>query len=164
MGVAVGLAVRVFVTVELAVGVFVIVGLRVDVFVAIGLAVAVFVTVGMAVGISVIVGLEVGVFVIVGVEVNTCVGVLVGLAPLPPTVITNWGAFAPPSRLTKLTAVLLFPVIARLIVPLSAIRGVISTLVQDPLLKEPMDPARLPNGGALLYVIVVSPQLVSGTL
>ena len=91
-----------------------------------------------------------GVFVSVGAGINTRVGVLVGLETLPPTVITNWGAFAPPSRLTKLTAVLFLPVRAKLTLPFPITRGVTSTLVQTHPLKEPMEPTRLPNAGALL--------------
>ena len=79
-------------------------------------------------------------------------------------VTSNCGAFAPPSRLTKLTAVLLFPVIARLTVPFPVIVEVISAVVQTLLVKAPIEPATLPNGGAVLYVVVVSPHVVSGTL
>ena len=102
-------------------------------------------------------------FVDVGVEVKAWVGVLVGLALPLPTWITNCGAFAPPSLLTKLIAVLFFPMSAKLYFPFPVISKVTSTLVHTPPLNEPMEPTWFPSAGALLYVIVVSPQLVSGT-
>ena len=83
-------------------------------------------------------------------DVGVTEALAVGLALLPPAVITNWGAFAPISRLARLTAVLLLSVRAKLTLPLPLMKGVISTVVQTPPLKEAIEPARLPNGGALL--------------
>jgi hypothetical protein len=107
-------------------------------------------TMSVPVGVEVITRVGVLVGMTTWVEVGVFDGPVVGLAVARPTVISNWGPFAPPSRLTKLTAVLLLPVNARLKVPLPVIRGVISTVVQTPPLKAPIEPARLPNGGALL--------------
>jgi hypothetical protein len=63
-------------------------------------------------------------------------------------------------RLDKLTAVLLAVVGAMLSVLLQVTREVSSTAVHTPLLKGPDDEITVPKGGALLYVMVVSLQVL----
>ena len=61
-------------------------------------------------------------------------------------------------------AVLPGTVSARVYVPLPVIEDVTSTVVHVPLLKPPEVSRILPTAGALLYVIVDSPQVLLLTL
>jgi hypothetical protein len=80
-------------------------------------------------------------------------------------VITNCGASAPVSRLAILMAVELVVVTAMLIVPLPLTKEVTLMLTKVlAVLTAPDEPANGPStAGALLKVMVVSPQLVSLT-
>lgn len=67
------------------------------------------------------------------------------------------------SRLPRLTNVLSRLVIAMLKVPLPVIRDVTSIVTQVPRANLPLEPPGVPKGGALLKVMLFSPQEVFET-
>ena len=112
---------------------------------------------------SVDVGVSVGV--LVGVKVSVGEAVLVGVLVCvgdKPALTISWGGFAL-SRLAKLTAVLLVELRAKLTKPFEVTSDETSIETHVPVAIAPAEAAKVPGRGALLYVMVVSPQTLSPT-
>jgi hypothetical protein len=109
-----------------------------------------------------ILGVGVALAIAESVAVGVAVEVAVG-AVLLAGVTISWGAFAPDSLLAKLVAVALVLVMAKLNSPSPVISVVTSTCTQVPLATGPDEPAVAPKAGALEYVMVLSPQVLSAT-
>jgi len=119
------------------------------------------VSVGVLVGVKVSVGEAVLVGVLVCVGVFVTVGVLVCVGDKPALTI-SWGGFAL-SRLAKLTAVLLVELRAKLTKPFEVTSDETSIETHVPVAIAPAEPPMVPGRGALLYVMVISPQILSPT-
>lgn len=167
MAVAVGDAGTVLVAVAVLVDVLVGVadavteGDAVAALVPVGEAVAVDVLVRVAVEVAVAVDVLVGVLVRIAVAV--AVAVLVGVLVAVARVMTSCGALAPDSRLASASAVELLVASAKLKVPLPVMYAV--TLIEFHVFATaaPDEPSVAPSAGALLNVMVVSPQVLSDT-
>ena len=125
----------------------------------------------VSVSVAVLVGIGVVVCVMVGVSIDTAVavdmiafisvGVLIVTSDrLLPVVIINCAGLAP-SRLERLVAVLLVVSITKLNGPTPVTNVVTSTCVQVLAVIPPELPTLLPNGGALLKLMLVSPHVLS---
>jgi len=132
----------------------------VDVLVGVGVPTAVPVGLGVVVGVWVATEVPVGVGGTVGVWVSATVTAGVDI----PAVLTiNWGASAPDSREERLMAVEPGVESPKLYVPSPVTKAVTSSVTQLPLTTADDVATLLPIAGALLDVMVVSPQVLFAT-